>query len=763
MLPWPRLRTGSSVLSKFLAILCLVAFFLPPSTGAEPAARPEPAGAVRPDTGRPRIGLVLSGGGARGLVHLGVLRALEDLHVPIDAIAGTSMGAVVGGLYASGLNAAQIEALIVSVDWADAFRDRPARRRLSFRRKQDDREFLVQLPLGIKGRSFRIPRGLIQGQKLNQLLRHHLSGVAGIEHFDDLPIPFRAVATDIETGARRVFDSGDLVAAMRASMSAPGVFAPVEIEGRLYADGGVVDNVPIDVARAMNVDLLIVVDVSAPLRTRQQLNSAFALSDQMITVMIRRQSAAQRATLTDRDIVIEPPVHELAATDFTAAAVARAIGAEAALQQGARLAPLSMPAERYAELVVARRVRDREPPRIDFVRVDAASRRYADLVQASLGPVVGPGLDVARVEEGVSRLYGDDLFESIDYRLVQEDGRQGLEFSLRRKSWGPNYVRFGLELQDNFAGTTSFNARARVLVTEVNARGGEWLTDLQVGENPKLFTELHQPVAAGSRWFVAPALLVESNNVPVIENDRRVAEYRLHRNQIGLDFGRELGRWGELRAGWRRSDGSLRLSVGARDDPDLPLRTAFTRNELFLRFSVDDLDSVYFPRRGTSLRVEWSGARRSLGGVDDGDLLRADWLLAGSHGRNTLMWWSTLGSTVSGPQTDVQNYFGLGGLFRLSGLEPRALSGPHYAITRGIFYRRIGAGGEGFLNVPAYLGASLELGNVWQSRKDIRLRGAHLDGALFLGLDTFLGPIYLAGGVDEDGGTAFYLLLGRAF
>jgi len=461
--------------------------------------------------------------------------------------------------------------------------------------------------------------------------------------------------------------------------------------------------------------------------------------------------------------VIEPPVHALSATDFTAAPAARAVGAGAALQLGARLAPLSLPAERYEALVAARLVLDREPPRIDFVRVDAASRRYADLVEASLGTVVGPRLDAERVEKGVSRLYGDDLFESIDYRLVRDDGRQGLEFSLRRKSWGPNYVRFGLELQDNFAGTTSFNARARVLVTEVNQRGGEWLTDLQIGENPKLFTELHQPFAAGSRGFVAPALLVESSNVPVIEDNRRVAEYRLHRNQVGLDFGRELGRWGELRAGWRRSDGSLRLNVGARDDPDLPLRTAFTRNEVFLRFSIDDLDSVYFPRRGTALTIEWSEAGHLLGGEDDGDLLRADWLIAGSRGRNTLMWWSTLGSTLSGPQTAVQNYFALGGLFRLSGLAPRALAGPHFAITRGIFYRRIGGGGEGFLNVPAYLGASLELGNVWQSRNDIRLRGAHLDGALFLGLDTFLGPIYLAGGLDENGGTAFYLLLGRAF
>lgn len=750
------------MLPKLLAILCLVAMIGSVPAGAEETgAASAQSRSARDD--RPRIGLVLSGGGARGLVHLGVLRALEDLHVPVDAIAGTSMGAIIGGLYASGMTAAEIEALIVSVDWADAFRDRPARRRLDFRRKQDDREFLVQLPLGFKARRFRIPRGLIHGQKLNQILRHQLVGVSGIESFDDLPIPFRAVATDIETGTRHVFDSGDLVAAMRASMSAPGVFAPVDIGGRLFADGGIVDNLPVDVARDMNVDVLIVVDVSAPLRTRQQLDSAFAMSDQMITVMIRRQTAAQRATLAPRDIVIEPPVRDLSATDFAAAPAARALGAEATLVHGARLAALALPPDRYDSLLARRRQREADAPRIDFVRTDTQSRRYARLVEASLGDVVGPKLDATRLEAGVSHLYGDDLYESIDYRLVRDNGRQGLEFSLRRKSWGPNYVRFGLELQDNFAGATSFDARARVLVTEVNARGGEWLSDLQIGENPKLFTELHQPLEAGSPWFAAPALLLESNNVPVIEDDRRIAEYRLHRNQIGLDVGRELGGWGELRAGWRRSDGSLRLNVGSRDDPGIPLRTAFTRNELFLRFSVDQLDSVFFPRHGASVRVEWSGSRWGFGAGDEGDFLRADWLLAGSRGRNTLLWWSSLGSTVAGPQDAVQDFFALGGLFRLSGLEPRALSGPHFAITRGIYYRRIGSGGEGFLNVPAYLGASLEVGNVWQSRDDITLRGAHVDGALFLGLDTLLGPIYLAAGLDEDGATAFYLLLGRAF
>lgn len=742
-----------------LMLLAAALLSMSAAVAADDAASP-PASAAGE---RPRIGLVLSGGGARGLAHIGVLRVLEDLRVPVDAVAGTSMGAVIGGLYASGLRAAEIETLMRTVDWEDAFRDRPARRRLDFRRKQDDREFLVQAPLGLKGGRFRLPRGLIQGQKLNQMLRRELAVVAGIERFDDLPIPFRAVATDIETGERRVFESGDLVAAMRASMSAPGVFAPVEIEGRLYADGGVVENLPVDVARAMGVDVLIVVDVTSQLQPRRSLDSALALSNQMITVMMRRQTAQQRALLGPRDVIIDPAVQDLSQTDFTAIVAAGNRGAAATRERTRSLAALALPPGEYARVVAARDRPEGPPPRIDFVRTDPESTRYEPLLQAALGDVVGPRLDADDLDAGMASLYGEDLFESIDYRMVREGERQGLEFRLRRKSWGPNYVRFGLELQDNFEGSTSYNAKARILVTEANSRGAEWLTDLQIGENPKLFTEFHQPLAAGSPWFIAPSGLLESNNVPLTRDGATIAEYRLRQRQLALEFGREFGNWGELRAGLRRGHGGLRLGIGDANEAGVPRRQEFERGEGFLRFSIDHLDSVFFPRRGGSLSVEWTAARRTFGADVKNDILRGDALLAGSRGRNTFVWWTSFGSVVSGRQDQSQDWFSLGGLFQLSGLSPRALAAPHFGLTRGIYYRRVGGDGEGLFNSPLYLGASIELGNVWQRRSAIGWRGTRYDGALFVGLDSLVGPIYLAAGLDEDGQTAFYLLLGRAF
>jgi NTE family protein len=254
---------GCTMRAAFHGLLAALALLMASAAApAEaPAAAPQAAATPPAVAGRPRIGLVLSGGGARGVAHVGVLKVLEELRIPIDAIAGTSMGAVVGGLYASGMSAAQIERELAGVDWQDAFRDRPARNGLNFRRKREDRDFLVQLPLGFRDGRFHLPTGLIQGQKLNQLLRGLTQPVAQVRQFDRLPTPFRAVATDLETGNQVVLGDGDLVTALRASLSAPGIFAPVERDGRLLVDGGVANNVPIDVARAMGVDRLIVVDV----------------------------------------------------------------------------------------------------------------------------------------------------------------------------------------------------------------------------------------------------------------------------------------------------------------------------------------------------------------------------------------------------------------------------------------------------------------------------------------------------------------------
>src|ERR1700674_4476103 len=315
------------------------------------------SGAAEPTT-RPRSCLVLSGGGARGMAHIGVLKVLEDLKIPIDCIAGTSMGAIVGGLYASGMTALEIEATMRSLDWQEAFRDAPPRRDLAFRRKQDDRNFLVRLPLGLKHGQILLPKGFIQGQKLQETLRQLTLPFSNSTDFDLLPTPFRAVATDLETGNAVLMEKGDLAIAMRASMSAPGVFAPVELNGRLLVDGGLAENLPINVARAMHADILIVSDVSFPLQPRAALDSALSISNQMLAILVRKDSDRQRTSLSPQDILIEPKLGSATPTDFTAPASIIAGGEAAGRETTAALSVYSVDDSAYREYLARRATRE---------------------------------------------------------------------------------------------------------------------------------------------------------------------------------------------------------------------------------------------------------------------------------------------------------------------------------------------------------------------------------------------------------------------
>ncbi len=426
-----------------------------------------------------------------------------------------------------------------------------------------------------------------------------------------------------------------------------------------------------------------------------------------------------------------------------------------------RLQALALPADAWAQRVARREGHSAEPPLVEFVRADLDSQRYRPEIDRALGGLVGAPLSAGQTARALTRLYGDGRFETLDYRLVRdEQDRAGLEVAARPKSWGPNYLRFGLELQDDFEGGNSFSAGARLLFTEINRYGGELQLDIKTGEDPLLLAEIYQPLAPASQWFVAPRAQVERRSFDFIEDDQRLAEYRIRSSGFGLDIGRELENWGELRVGVRRASGSARVRIGDVNG-GIPARIDVEQGDVFARFGLDQLDSVYFPRDGQSLTLEWTGGRESLGADYDADRLTIDGLLARSVGRHTGVLWLTGGTNLSGPRNAVQDFYTLGGLFNLSGRVVDSLSGPHFAIARGLYYWRVGGGGEGFLNVPTYAGLSLELGNVWQRRGDISASSALLNGALFVGIDTPLGPIYLAAGIEEGGSSSLYLLLGR--
>jgi NTE family protein len=743
------------LLSRILLGCCLVACQLP--AGAQ-----QPAGEAA--TPRPRIGLVLSGGGARGAAHVGVLKLLDELHVPVDAIAGTSMGAVVGGLYASGYSGREIEQILNGVDWQDAFRDRPKRSDLSMRRKREDEEFLVQLPLGLRDGKFQLPRGLVQGQKLSLLLRELTQRAARTDTFDHLPTPFRAVATDLETGQPVIMDRGDLATAIRASMSVPGLFTPVEREGRVLVDGGVSENLPIDAARAMNVDVLIVVDVGFPLSSRERLGSVASVSNQMLAILIRRDAQRQRATLGLRDIVIDPPLGDTSSFDFTRIVNSIEQGEIGARAQLAKLAALALAPAEYERYAARRHAGEAPAPVVRAVRAEAGSEDYAGPIGALFGDFAGEPFDAARVRGRVSRLYGQGTLEALDYTLVPVDPQDpdspvDLSVRARRNSWGPNYVRVGLRLQDDFAGNSSFDAAARFVMTELNRYGAEWTWDLQVGANPKLATELFLPFSYAHRWFASPHATFQIRNVPQIVNEEQVGELRVRSALFGIDLGREIGNTAELRAGIEREVGSSRVRLGDTAAP----REEFRTREYFTRYTYDSIDSAAFPRNGNALTLQWRGVLRDQAPDRISDSLDLDLRFVRSSGRNTAILWASAGTLLEPAQASARSFFSLGGFLNLSGLTPDALQGPHFAITRLVYYRKVGSGGEGFLNVPLYAGMSVEAGNTWASRSDISFGSSRKDASLFFGADTFLGPAFIAAGYDDHGRSAFYLFLGRGF
>jgi len=708
---------------------------------------------------RPRIGLVLSGGGARGAAHIGVLKMLDRLHVPIDAIAGTSMGAVVGGLYASGMSGREIEQAMASVDWQSAFRDRLRRTELGYRRKEEDRDFLVNLPLGLHGKKLVIPEGLVQGEKLTETLRLLTLPVAPITDFARLQTPFRAVATNLETGEAVVMADGDLTTAMRASMSAPGVFAPVEYRGQLLVDGGLAENLPIDVARAMGVDVLIVVDAGFPLQPRKDLVSLPSITNQVLAILLQRDSQRQLQTLSPSDIIVSPQLGDFSSYDFLDTLQIVNAGERAADAMADRLGSLALPDEDYARYLEARNSTRVGLPKLAFIHVDDDSKLYQRQIEDMYGKFIGSTVDPAALKAETDKLYGRGDLELLDYRLVEDGaGQNGLDFKAERNSWGPNYLRFGVLLQDDFHGYTIFNAAGRLDFTELNSLGAESRWDVQLGTDPLLGTELYLPLSSVTRYFVAPHAQVEAHDVPQVEDGRQVGLYRVNSIDSGIDFGRELSNWGELRFGVLETRGSSRVSFGDFSVPP----SDFNVVQYFTRFGYDTLDSPNFPHSGqaltTQLTLEGNG-----GGEQGTNQFTIDWRGAHSWARNTIVAWFSSGNTIGGSETNVRTFFPLGGFLNLSGVRSETLAGPQYAIGRLIYLRKVGNGGEGILDVPAYVGISLEDGNVWSSRSQISFANTRKDASVFFGADTYIGPAYFAIGYDDSGSVVFTIFLGRSF
>ncbi len=707
------------------------------------------------DAERPSIGLVLSGGGTKAGAHIGVLRVLEENRVPIDYIAGTSAGAIIGGLYASGLSPDEIEAAIADIDWDDMLDDSPARADLPFRRKLDNYNYLVRYSPGIEDGALQHPMGIVHGQEIVRFLRRHLHSNAGARDFDELPIPLRIVAMDLASGEAVVIGEGDLALAVRASMSIPLLFTPVEWNGRRLVDGGPANNLPIDVVRGMGADIVIAVDITAPLLRDDEIDSAIAVADQMTNILTQRSVQDQLAGLTDDDILIRPDLTGIGGLDFSNTLEPIELGEQAAKAARPALSPLALDPSGYRELVSGReRAQHSGTPTIRRVEIRNESSISTDFIRSRLGFGAGDPLDLESVERGIDDVYGLDLFERIDYRIDQSEADADIYVDVVPKSWGPNYLQFGLQLSEDFSQDSDFNIGIAYLQTEVNSLGGEWRAQLDLGDRQGISLEWYQPLGIRSRYFLEAEALLARRSFRFFQQEEAVADIRVEGWGSRLSLGTYVGNSAELRLGWNRFKGAGDTTVGTVDLDDGRAEIG----EYFTTLRFDRLDNLNFPREGAAAGIGAYWSRQSAGADVDYDQIAGGVTAAHSWGENSLLA-SIEGGTTLEDDAPLESQFLLGGLGRLSGFSRDQFAGQHYGLVSVTAFRRLNRS----LWAPTYAGISLEAGNVWQDSAEISTGDLRFAGAAFAGVDSPLGPIYLAWGLGEEGNDTVYLYLGNPF
>jgi len=704
---------------------------------------------------RPRIGLALSGGGARGAAHVGVLKELERLRIPIDYIAGTSMGSIVGGLYAAGMSPDQIERELAAMDWDALFQDDAPRPERNYREKADDVAFQNNLRVGVRGVTVKVGSSLIAGQHFDQELKRLTLPVSHIDDFDKLTIPFRCVATDLVTGDRVVLARGDLSRAIRASMAVPGAFGAVEMDGHLLVDGGMVANLPISVVREMGADIVIAVDIGGPLLDREGVQDVFGVVYQLTGFLTVGNTKREIATLTDRDILIAPDLGDITSSDFKRSAEAIAAGLEGAQARSVQLARLGVDAGEYARRMAGHRFPDYRPPMVDFIEIHNEVAVSEETIRAHLGLEVGQPFDHSEVERGIDRLYGLGLFEGVRYDLVDRDGRSGVVIYATEKRNGTSFLQFGLKwAAENGSGSGSyFNVSAAVTGQPMNELAGHWRLAVQVGEEPYVISEWYQPLNPAGEWFGHVLGGWDNQVFNFYQGDDPIAQYRYERLFLTLAGGRTLGRWGEFRIGYTLGSGDLGREIG---DVALP-EGKISVGHVFARLRIDTFDSLDFPTKGSLGRFEIRHSNEALGADDDYSQAEFNFARAWSFGDNVLIGRAQFGYNLD-DDSPVYASYRLGGFQRLSGLDQYQLLGRHAGLVSAVYMHRIYQSQV----VPVFAGASLEYGGVWNDSGDIG-QDMIVAGSLFLGVDTPIGPVYLGYGQADQGRNNIYLFMGHLF
>jgi NTE family protein len=710
---------------------------------------------------RPRVALVLSGGGALGYAHVGVIEMLERLRVPVDCVVGTSMGAMVGGAYAAGVRPAQMREILAQTDVPALFDDLPPRARRAQQSRRDDYRPLFDFTLGVDGDGIRLPSGAAAGYKFELFIKR-LIGLAAARadaSFDDLPTPFRAVATDLETGEIRVFERGELAKVMRASMSLPAIIAPTEIGERIYIDGGLVRNLPVDIGRALCGDVVIAVNLGTKPLGRESLNSSLDVARQSILILTEQNVRRSLAELAPHDILIEPDLEGFTSASFADAAPIIARGEAAALLRRDALASFALDDASYRRWVAERERRRAPVPTVDRIVVAPAGRVGESAILRDIGTQPGAGFDPEQFDVDLERSFGRGDFSYVGYSLLAgDDGAGVLMIDAREKPWGPGYLKFGIGAATDLSGPAQLALAASYRRTWLDALGAEWRTDLQLGYDSLVVTELLQPLQVRDGAFVALSAGVRRRSMEIYRTDTRIGDIELSSAWAQLDFG-ITGRVGEIRFGPFLSHVAAEPDLGVLNDI-VPSQHA-ERAGLQLFGVLDQLDSASFPRSGIQLIGEVVAAREDWGSDHDFVRARASAAAATSFGDSTLYGRLEWGEGVSGDPLEIYEQFQLGGPRRLSGLFIDQLTGSRYNLASLSYYHRV-APLPAQLGRGTYVGVSLEAGRI-----DDSLMKDPWDwttsASLFWAADTLLGPAFVGYGYSSLGQGTIYLTIGPQF
>ncbi|MGS0893851.1 patatin-like phospholipase family protein [Burkholderia stagnalis] len=731
-------------------------------------------------SGRPSIGLVLSGGGARGYAHLGVLKVLEDNRIPVDCIAGTSMGAVVGGLYASGMAAADMQKRLSEVNLADIAFDVTERADLPQTSREDERLYINGLTLGFGKNGVKAPAGLVQGNRLQALLADWTAAVPTNQPFDRLPIPYRAVATDLQTGQMVVLDRGSLPLAIRASMAMPGLFAPAEINGRALVDGGLVSNLPVDTARQMGANVVIAVDIGSQLRPLDALASPADVMQQMVGILIRQNVSAQRRQITANDVLLTPALGSLGFTDFQNARQAISAGEAAAIAALPRLKRYALSPEDYAAYRSAHAQPLPPPIRITRVEIKTSGGVPKRVVSDALHVKPGDLYDPQTVSQDLLGLTTGGNFESVTQQVVSHGDDNVLEIDAREKYWGPNFLLFGLGMSSSSTDEGGFRLHVGYRRPWLTESGLEFRADTTLGSDlQSARVELRQPLSMAYGVYLSPYAEYQRRYANLYDNsgDVKITQYLMQTARAGIDLGLPIARLGDFRIGlgYATGHGSPTYNLPLDENGQALLWPSFTSRALTARarLVIDQLDDPMFPRKGyyTELRVERSLISRNSASAQDFDdeisntpytEIYGKAMIAQQFGRHSVSATIEGGKSIGGANLINAFNFTLGGFQHLSAYAADQLNGNELAYGQVTYMNQLMTFNASPVKALS-VGASAEVGNVWSGGAKVGGGALKQSYTFFTSLSTAFGPVYIGVALAPSGRRNFYLQLGRTY